>query len=354
MNLKIIDLFSGAGGFSKGFEYAGFVTKFGFDFDDKALETFSLNHGDGVGIKANLFLSDEIQRVIEMSAAQGIIGIIGGPPCQGFSLAGPRREDDPRNKLYFAMIKTAKQLLPKFIVIENVPSLSTLYEGKALKSILEDLRGMNYHVKYSILKASDFGVPQIRRRLFLVAFKDIEHYNRFEFPKPTTDSNNYLTVGDAISDLPLLGDAPGSLVSKYTTPPKTDYQKRMRKKTVNLYNHENSKHSEKTIKMLKMIDEGRNAKSLPEPWKSDFNYNDALTRLSYSKPSRTIDTGHRTIFHPKENRVPSVREAARIQSFPDEFIFCGNKSQQYRQVGNAVPPLLAEAIAKKIREALNE
>ncbi|MBI6013211.1 DNA cytosine methyltransferase, partial [Clostridium perfringens] len=145
----------------------------------------------------------------------------------------------------------------------------------------------------------------------------------------------------------------GEFEQDYTSDARTEYQKLMRKNSKRVYNHIATKHTEKTIKMISMVPEGKNYKALPEEYRCQFNFNEALTRYHSKKPSRTIDTGHRTHFHYKYNRIPTVRENARLQSFPDDFIFYGNKSQQYKQVGNAVPPLLGYHLAKQLKNYLD-
>ena len=144
-------------------------------------------------------------------------------------------------------------------------------------------------------------------------------------------------------------------VLNYENPPINEYEKEMRRYSDKIYNHTPTKHADETIRLISLVPEGKNYKALPEEElkKRKFKYNEALTRYDSTKPSRTIDTGHRTHFHDKWNRIPTVREAARLQSFPDDFIFYGNKQEQYKQVGNAVPPLLGKAIAKKIKELLD-
>lgn len=277
MKLNIIDIFSGAGGFSKGFEQAGFNVKYGFDFDQDAINTFNFNHGKTAeGMVADLSSKEELKKILTLLSKTSVDGIIGGPPCQGFSLAGPRRENDPRNKLYFSMIEIAKEASPQFVLIENVPSLATLYGGEALKNIYADLRKIGYYATHTVLKASDFSIPQIRRRLFIVAFKNKQNLEKFKFPEK---SNKQVTVRDAISDLPILGEVHTDGIFKYLNEACTTYQKKMRKNSTMIFNHQNSKHTDTTIKMLKLIESGKNAKSLPPKYRAKYTYNDALTRM---------------------------------------------------------------------------
>ena len=197
-----------------------------------------------------------------------------------------------------------------------------------------------------ILYAPDFGVPQIRKRVFFVGLLNSE--KSFEFPLPIVSSKNYVTCEEAIGDLPALEGILGDEIQEYTDKPLSAYQKLMRKNSKNIQNHIGTIHDAKTLKFIAMVPEGKNYRSLPEEYKGIYKYHEALTRYHSKKPSNTINTGHRSHFHYKWNRIPTVRESARLQSFPDDFIFYGNKSQQYKQVGNAVPPLLGCSVAKQL------
>lgn len=348
----VLDLFSGAGGLSRGFLDAGYNVVLGVDFDDMALKTFKANHGTAEAMKLDLFNHDNLSKIEEFLAERNIKldVLVGGPPCQGFSLAGPRDANDERNTLYTAMVKLAKRVKPKIVVLENVLGMIRLYEGKGAQRIIDDFTDLGYKIKYQVLYAPDFGIPQIRKRVFFVGILDSEEY--FEYPTPIFSKDEYITCEDAISDLPALEGILGDEVQDYPVKANSEYQKLMRKNSQKIYNHIGTIHSEKTVKLISMVPEGKNYKSLPEEYSSQFKYNEALTRYHSKKPSLTINTGHRSHFHYKYNRIPTVRESARLQSFPDDFIFYGNKSQQYKQVGNAVPPMLGYYIALKLKNYL--
>lgn len=350
--LNVLDLFSGAGGLSRGFLDAGYNVVLGVDFDDMALKTFKENHGKAEAMKLDLFNHENISAIDEFLESNNIRldVLVGGPPCQGFSLAGPRDADDKRNTLYKAMVKVAEKFKPRAVVLENVPGLLKLYEGKGAKRIIDDFTQIGYKIKAQILYAPDFGIPQIRKRVFFVGLLDSEY--DFEFPEPIYSKDNYVTCEQAISDLPALEGILGDEVQDYKCEPNSEYQKIMRKNSDKIYNHIGTIHADKTIKMISMVPEGKNYKALPEKYRSQFKYNEALTRYHSKKPSLTINTGHRSHFHYKYNRIPTVRESARLQSFPDDFIFYGNKTQQYKQVGNAVPPMLGYNIALKLKKYL--
>nr|WP_314045070.1 DNA cytosine methyltransferase [uncultured Leptotrichia sp.] len=353
MKYKVIDLFSGAGGLSKGFLDAGYDIKLGIDFDEKALLTFSKNHGDTKALKLDLFDLNNINIIKKKFEEKNdkLDVLVGGPPCQGFSLAGKREENDKRNKLYTAMLETAKKLLPRAVVLENVPGILTLYDGKVKERIFKDFKKLGYSMNVQILYAPDYGIPQIRKRAFFVGLLDSN--KKFQFPEPILKKEEYITCEEAIGDLPELDGIYGDEVQEYVKKAETDYQRDMRNGMTKIYNHIGTIHSEKTIKMIKLVPEGKNYKSLPKEYQGLYKYNEALTRYHSKKPSLTINTGHRSHFHYKYNRIPTVRESARLQSFPDDFIFYGNKSEQYKQVGNAVPPKLGYVIAKKLKKYLD-
>ena len=352
-----VDLFSGAGGLSRGFYDAGYNVVLGVDFDDAALQTFKANHGNAEAKKLDLFDHNNINVIVDFLKEKNIEldVLVGGPPCQGFSIAGPRDMNDKRNTLYLAMVKLAATLKPQAVVLENVPGMLQTNGGIGAKRIIEDFAEIGYKMTPKLLYAPDYGIPQIRKRVFFVGLRDSE--NAFEFPEPFVDSKDYVTCEDAISDLPSLQTSDGEIVygeeiQEYETEPKTEYQKMMRKNSKSVRNHIGSIPIEKTKKMISLVPEGKNYKALPEEYRGMYKYHEALTRYNSKKPSLTINTGHRSHFHYKYNRIPTVRESARLQSFPDDFIFYGNKSQQYKQVGNAVPPMLGQVVAKKLLEYL--
>ncbi len=354
-----VDLFSGAGGLSRGFMDAGFDVLIGVDFDDAALKTFKENHGDSEALKLDLFNHDNIDVIVEHLREKGIEKngldvLIGGPPCQGFSIAGSRDMNDKRNRLYLAMVKLADKLKPQAVLLENVPGMLQTNDGIGAKRIINDFAEIGYKMTPKLMYAPDFGVPQIRKRVFFVGLKNGEE---FKFPEPTVKPKDYITCKDAIDDLPTLQTENGEIIygeeeQDYLTAPRTDYQKLMRRNSQKVLNHIGSIPIEKTRKMISLIPEGKNYKALPDEYSGMYKYHEALTRYNSKKPSLTINTGHRSHFHYKWNRIPTVRESARLQSFPDDFIFYGNKSEQYKQVGNAVPPMLGYVVAKQLRNYL--
>lgn len=352
MNTKLnaIDLFSGCGGLSKGFIDAGFNIIVGVDNDQAALNTFVKNHSGAVALNADLSKEETFKEIKKIAGKRKIDVIIAGPPCQGFSLTGPRNFDDKRNKLYLAIIEMVRKYKPKAFIIENVPGMATLYKGEIKNEILKRFTTMGYNIECRVLCAADYGVPQIRKRLIFMGIRN--DIGRPEFPDIQFSSKNYRTCRDAISDLPSLENSIGESESSYTTKPMTEYQKLMRGSCKVLHNHLGTNHTQMVKDTIALVPEGGNYKDLPSGWGESRRFHMAWTRLNGDAPARTVDTGHRNLFHYKYNRVPTVRESARIQSFPDDFIFMGTKTQQSRQVGNAVPPLLGKALAKSVMKIM--
>lgn len=348
--MNVIDLFAGCGGLSKGFMDAGFNIIVGVDNDTAALETFKRNHNGAEALNADLSKQETFEEINRIAGKRSIDVIIAGPPCQGFSLSGPRNFDDERNKLYLAVFEVVKQFKPKGFIIENVPGMKTLYRGQIKDEIVKRFVNLGYNVDCKILCAADFGVPQLRKRLiFMGVKKDI---GVVEFPKEIFTPKEYRTCKDAISDLPSRVNELGEEEDHYTSEPLNEYQNLMRRDCQVLLNHVATKHTQMVIDTIALVPEGGNYKDLPEGVGESRKFNEAWTRYHGDKPSRTIDTGHRNHFHYEYNRVPTIRENARLQSFPDDFIFLGSRTQQNRQVGNAVPPLLGFHIAKALEKCI--
>ena len=346
--MNAIDLFAGCGGLSKGFMDAGFDIIVGVDNDQAALNTFAKNHNGAVAMKADLSKQETFDEIKRIAGDRKIDIIIAGPPCQGFSLTGPRNFDDERNKLYLAVIEMVKQYQPKAFIIENVPGMATLYEGQIKEEILRRFTNMGYNIDCKILCAADYGVPQMRKRLIFMGIrKDI---GVPKFPDPILSPENYLTC----SDLPSLANDMGADESQYSSEPLTEYQKKMRGNCTVLHNHLGTNHTQMVKDTIALVPEGGNYKDLPPGWGESRKFHMAWTRLNGNAPARTVDTGHRNLFHYEYNRIPTVRESARMQSFPDDFVFTGTKTQQSRQVGNAVPPLLGQALGQALLNIISE
>lgn len=353
MSYKFIDLFCGCGGFTQGFVQAGYNPLLGVDMWNDATATYKHNFPTSEIINDDITnISTEELLKSAHAIASDVDGIIGGPPCQGFSISGKRLIDDPRNVLYKSFVEFVGQIQPKFFVMENVPGLVSMAKGAVKDAVIEDFSSRGYNVSWKILASDDYGVPQHRRRVFFVGLnRSIFGDKFFEFPVPKTSDK--ITCKDAISDLDFISDEvalPDE--TTYKLAPTTEYQKLMRMNSDVLWNHVATIHNAKTKEIIAMVPDGGNYKSLPEELWSTRKVHIAWTRMDSIKPCFTIDTGHNHHFHYRANRVPTARESARIQSFPDRFRFLGIKTSQLKQVGNAVPPLLAQAIALEIQKVL--
>ena len=341
---KVIDLFCGCGGLSQGFIDAGYNIILGIDKWQDAIETFNFNHKNSNGIVADL-LTLSPETVSKNEKIDNVDVIIGGPPCQGFSIAGKRKVDDERNQLYKSFLHYVEFFKPKAFLMENVPNIMSIGKGAIKEQIIIDFEKIGYKMSNKILLASDYGVPQNRKRAFFVGLRD---GSLFDFPEPTTPDNK-ITSMEAISDLPehTLKDG-----ESYSSDSKSNYQKQIRNGNKVVFNHQITEHKNKTIEIIAMVPDGGNYKSLPKELHSTRKVNIAWTRLNSNRPSFTIDTGHNHHFHYEFNRVPTARESARLQSFHDDFIFKKGKTSQLKQIGNAVPPLLAKEIAIKLKKHL--
>ena len=342
---KLLDLFCGAGGLSCGFERNNFEVVKAIDFAPYAIETYNYNREDRVAEVKDVKEID--QEYIKKLGP--IDGIIGGPPCQGFSTAGDRIIDDERNVLYREYFKILEMVQPKFFLIENVVGILTFAKGAIVADIHKRANELGYDVFMDTLSTNDYGIPQIRRRVIIVGIKREYVHGKFCFPEP---NNVTVTIEEAIGDLPSLDK--GEDNTTYNHEPVTEYQKYIRNGCTVLNNHMQSAHTDEVKQAIALVPEGGDMRDIPEEQRGGRNYHALLRKMDRKKPSLCIDTGHRTYFHYEELRVPSVREAARLQSFKDDYIFIGPKQEQYKQVGNAVPPMLAELLSAGIQQYMQE
>ena len=364
--LTTIDLFSGCGGLSLGFKMAGYQSVLASDIDENCKLTYTLNFPDVPFICKDISNITQ-EEITQYTKDKSIDVIIGGPPCQGFSLANKRRDcnnTDPRNQLFYQYLKVLTWIRPKAFVFENVKGLLSMQQGATIKEIIKVFANVGYTVDYKVLKASDFGVPQIRERVIIIGIRnDLNMYPLFPLPLDTPP----ISVDDAISDLPPIQAGEGKEIEQYTTPPLNDYQRLMRQDSTVIYNHIAMKHTKRLIDRFNAIKQGQ---SLIDVWethgsvkrgnpseKSTIKFSQNNQRVFGDKPAPTIAASFQSNFiHPHLNRNFTAREGARLQSFPDTFIFCGFRTKmswekglsQYQQIGNAVPPLLAYAIAKSL------
>lgn len=351
----VLDLFCGCGGISYGFEMAGFNIIGGIDFNKDATDTFKKNFPNAMVQCTDISsISDDSIK----DSYSGVDVIIGGPPCQGFSTANRHQKEteDPRNKLFFQYIRFVTVLKPKIVLIENVRGILTRDNGYAKKRITELLKEQNYELSMQILDASDYGVPQKRKRAIMVGIRQDYLKEIFDFSRLQTQPR--VTVAEALSDL---YQEESDLTSSCRKEPQATckYQEYLQEGSEFIYDHEIHYPAEKVQKRISYVPQGGNWADVPEHlWPSNRKnrHSSAYKRLKEDAQSCTIDTGnaHSNYFHPLYNRIPSIRESARLQSFPDRFHFEGTRGSRYKQVGNAVPPLLAKAVADAIMTYLKK
>lgn len=348
MNVKptIIDLFAGVGGLSLGFELSGFEVVLANEYDPSIANAYVRNRQN-----ANMIVADITKLSIEETFSQFVEKvdvIVGGPPCQGFSQKGSRKTiHDPRNFLFKYFFDVVALVKPKYFVMENVPNLLTAENGYFRKEIEELFEGVGYTLNADVLNAVDFGVPQSRRRTCIIGRLGS---TKVKMPEP---ASKRVTIWDAISDLAYLESGEGEEEQIYRFPVQSKYQEILRGDCKQLFNHVATNHSAIALERLKMIPPNCGKEVLPEEHLTKSVYSGTWTRMVQDEESVTITTRFDTpssgkFTHPYLNRAITVREAARIQSFPDWFRFYGTKTSQMKQVGNAVPPLLAKAIANTI------
>ena len=359
-SLTAIDLFCGAGGLSEGFRQAGFHVLAGQDYDERAGATFAATHH---GAK---FIGGPIQDVTpqQLLKAAGkkrgeIDVIVGGPPCQGYSVYNHQRGvTDPRAGLFREYLRIVKGIQPRWLVMENVTGITSIAGGNIVQEIFEGMTSLGYRVDMKVLRAEEFGVPQERRRVFFIATRTDAP---ILFPEPThgPDLLPFVTVWDAISDLPKLENGDKSAPRAYTKRPQNSYQALLRGACTIVQNHSASRLSRVNEERMKHIPPGGSWRDIP------FDLLPAGMKMAkrsdhtkrYGRPKKTelactiltkCDVHWGAYIHPVQDRAFTVREAARLQSFPDFFTFHGSSTEQYVQVGNAVPPLLGRRVAESV------
>ncbi|MGB6221218.1 DNA cytosine methyltransferase [Haloferula sp.] len=383
---RVLDLFSGAGGLSCGLEQSGFEIAGGIDFFPKAIESFEANHHNARGLVADLTKTSI--KTIENIAGGDIDLIVGGPSCQGFSTAGGlskqigRDESDPRNNLFSDYVRIVDHFQPSWLIFENVPGLLLYRQGTVALSIVSALNAIGYKIVPMILLAADYGVPQLRRRLVFVGTRT---GSDIHFPAPTHGDENlwanyslpfahlsrlstddqirhpHVTFEQACSDLPKLSEGETLHMVPYAGRATTDYQRQLRQGLKLVRQHQADRLADLDRYAAKHLLPGENWRALvkhdilPPRFKKirPYDATTMLKRLQGDKPAYTITTKFNeattgAFIHPSQPRTLSIREAARIQSFPDRFSFSGTFGHIRTQIGNAVPPLLAKALGEAI------
>ena len=322
-----MDLFAGAGGMSLGFDNAGFKNLLAVESNKDFAETYKKNFP-----RHNLIVDDiknvTEQQIYDIIKNEKVDVIIGGPPCQGFSIAGNIGRnfiDDDRNRLFKEFVRFVKIIKPRVFVLENVAAMERHDKGKTIKEIVSSFKEIGYDIKYKVLNAVNFGVPQERRRIFIVGTLG---ENNFEYPH---EINKIVTVKDAIDDLPKLENG----------------------ETSEIPNHTAMKHSAQMLEKMSYVSDGGNRNDIPENLRPKSGDSRKYIRYDSKKPSFCVTGDMRKIFHYSQNRALTCRELARLQTFPDSFVFLGNTGKVQQQIGNAVPVLLASKIALQVKEVLD-
>lgn len=359
--LNCVELFAGSGGLGTGFSKSGFNIISANDVWEPAGKTYVANHPNVKYIVKDIsqLTGDELLEKTGYLKSDVDV-IIGGPPCQGFSTLGKRFIDDPRNKLFKEYVRIVNEIRPKFFVMENVAGILSMEGGKVLENILKSFKEIGYNVKYKLLNAAEYGIPQQRERTIFIGTRlDVE----IKYPKKThsiSGEKGYkkaLTLWDAIGDLP---QSDTEDITEYVSEAKNDFQTKIRGNCKIITNHKPPIHNEKAINMMKYIPTGKSAwdvKDMPKEFMPTSGYGNTYARLNPNEPGMTITRNFSCIsssrcIHPYVNRGLTAREAARIQTYPDDYVFMGSKTDIHLQIGNSVPPILGEKIADTIKEML--
>jgi DNA (cytosine-5)-methyltransferase 1 len=363
---NVIDIFCGAGGLSAGFSKAGYNIITGIDNNKNSIETFRANH-DCEPIVGDIQRKDAISNIKDSVSQNGynienVDLVIGGPPCRGFSMANVRSDsaEHPLNELPARFLEIVQEINPEAVLIENVPRLLTIADGKFKESIIARLEAMGYRTTHGVLEAEKFGVPQKRRRVFFIGHKSTEPelptQGEFKFQMP-------VTVKQAISDLPELPTGGGGeMKMEYSSNNSkiSEYVAKMRRNEKNdiVMNHRTTRNQEKTYRRFKHIPQGGNWRDIPEDLMKNYTnrqqtHDHIYQRLDEDEPAKTVANFRKQmIVHPTQNRLLSVREAARLQSFPDDYHFKGSSFNARQQmVGDAVPVNLAYSIGKSLQNS---
>lgn len=363
---KVLDLFAGVGGLSYGFAHDdNFEIVAANEILSDMAKAYSLNHPNVKIYNCDIKDFGVKNLAEDLQIKKGDIDlIVGGPPCQAFSTVGKRLNDDPRGKLFQEYYRILKELNPKIFLFENVKGLLSMQKGELIKTILSLFESLGYKVKYDILNSADYGVPQIRERVIIIGTR---LNNEFKYPKKThyySDSNDifsqglkpYLTLSEAISDLPFIKSNEESF--EYSCQPCNDFQSLMRKNAPKkLMDHNTPKNNDKLVKLMEHLPDGGTPQDVPKELRPTSGFKNTYCRLWWERPSPTITRNLSTpsssrCIHPKTPRPLTTREGARLQCFPDNYIFYGSRSSKNLQIGNAVPTFLSIALKNSIKEHL--
>ncbi len=340
-----VDLFSGCGGLSLGLEQAGWRSLLAVDLWKDAVATY--RHNFPAHRVEQLAVTELTERRLAQLLTERPRWIVGGPPCQGFSTVGKRERQDPRNKLVRQFRSIVRKLQPDGFLIENVVGLKVMDFEEPIRALFAEL---GYEVTPIVLRAADFGVPQLRHRIVFVGHRENGHFLGPGWPSPRSPAT---TVWDAIGDLPEVG--PGETASEYDKGPLTQYQRKLRRGSQTIQGHTVSKHPPELVRAISFIPDGGNRRSIPAEYQPRSGYHNSYSRLSSDAPAVAVTSNMgkpsaTRCIHPFQHRGLTTREGARLQSFPDRFHFLGGVVSQRVQVANAVPVLLAEAIGNALAD----
>ena len=346
-----VDLFSGAGGLSLGLERAGIKSVIANEIEKDFAKTHSLNF-PGCKMLNKSISEVDFRLEVDSLGLKGRIDIVaGGPPCQGFSTVGKKDAADPRNSLFVQFLRVVEEVEPRFVLFENVAGFKRLYKGDMYRKTVEGLDLLGFDCVSSVLNAKNYGAPQSRERTIILAWRRGE--TPLSMPSPThgTKERPFLTLIDAISDLPPL--KPGESRSDYLSPPQNEYQASMRASATTLTEHRCSRYGDHMQKVMSYVKEGGSIMDVPEELRPKGYFKNTYARLLPDQPCTTITRNFGTpsssrCIHPYQDRALSTREGARVQGFPDHYMFHGGKGSKNLQIGNAVPPALAQALGERI------
>lgn len=352
---NVMDLFAGVGGLSYGFSKLSEFNIVAANEIEKDIATaYSLNHPDVPMLNCDINNLTE-EKLNEVLCGKKVDIIVGGPPCQSYSTVGKRRMDDRAN--LFLQYKRILQIVqPTAFVFENVVGILSMDKGDLFKRVQEEFNSIGYDLKYKVLNAVDYGVPQQRERVILVGFKG---NNPFEYPEATHGEGKkpFVTLKDALGDLPVIKS--GEASKEYAKDVDNEFLAFVRNSGDTLSEHKAPNNGVHLIKIMETLKDGQSKDDLPEEIRPKSGYGNTYAKLWWEKPSTTITrnfacpSSSRCI-HPRDSRAMSIREGARLQSFPDNYVFYGSDSMKRLEIGNAVPPLLSTAIAKQILKAMKE
>lgn len=353
--LTIMDVFSGVGGLSYGFsKNPVFKILVANEIGKDISKAYTLNHPDVTMLNCDIgSLTEDILN--EALDGSSIDIIVGGPPCQSYSTLG-KRQMDARANLFLQYKRILSLLKPRAFVFENVVGILSMNGGKLFKNVQAEFEGLGYSLKYKVLNAVDYGVPQLRERVILVGFLG---ENNFEYPEPTHGEGlmPYVTLSDSIGDLPSI--AGGGSGNVYIKNPDNDFLQFVRASECGLTEHVAPKNGAHLVKIMQTLKDGQSKDDLPTDIRPKSGFKNTYAKLWWDKPATTITrnfacpSSSRCI-HPRDSRAMSIREGARLQSFPDDYLFYGSDSMKRLEIGNAVPPLLSVAIAKQMEIAFSK